>query len=154
DRDWTAPAPIIHVGPLPNDDRFYVAQVELAGDVPASLVALASSTAPKEDADVTRFREEFRRFVRPTSHGLTSQDVLGALREALRRIKAGQERKGLAPTGTTFGALDYRALAAAFGADGVEARTVDECRAAFRDAARSTRVTLVAAHVDPAGYRL
>ena len=218
DRDWTAPAPIIHVGPLPNDDRFYVAQVELAGDVPASLVALASSTAPKEDADVRRFREEFRRFVRPTSDGLTSQDVLGALREALPRdalvscdvgynksvaiqcwpafsprtffvsnglssmgyglpaaiglkladpdravacivgdggfamslaftvvvladealqqIKAGQERKGFVPTGTTFGSLDYRALAAAFGADGVEARTVDECRAAFRDATR------------------
>jgi len=74
--------------------------------------------------------------------------------EALQQIKAGQERKGFVPTGTTFGSLDYRALAAAFGADGVEARTVDECRAAFRDATRSTRVTLVAAHVDPAGYRL
>ena len=74
--------------------------------------------------------------------------------EALQQIKAGQERKGFPVTGTTFGALDYRALATAFGADGVEARTLDECRAAFRDAARSTRVTLIAAHVDPAGYRL
>jgi len=74
--------------------------------------------------------------------------------EALQQIKAGQERRGFPVTGTTFGALDYRALATAFGADGVEARTLDECRTAFRDAARSTRVTLVAAHVDPAGYRL
>jgi thiamine pyrophosphate-dependent acetolactate synthase large subunit-like protein len=74
--------------------------------------------------------------------------------EALQQIKAGQERKGFAVTGTTFGALDYRALATAFAADGVEARTLDECRAAFRDASRSTRVTLVAAHVDAAGYRL
>jgi acetolactate synthase-1/2/3 large subunit len=247
DRDWTAPAPLIHVGPLPNDDRFYPAQVELAGDVAASLAALASSAAPKDGADVARFRDEFRRFVRPTRDGLTAQDVLAALRdalprdalvscdvgynksvaiqcwsayaprtffvsnglssmgyglpaaiglklahpdravacilgdggfamslaeletaarlglaftvvvladEALQQIKSAQERKGFVPTGTTFGALDYRALAAAFGADGVEARTVDECRAAFRDATRSTRVTLVGAHVDPAGYRL
>jgi len=74
--------------------------------------------------------------------------------EALQQIKAGQERKGVPFTGTTFGALDYRALATAFGADGLEVRTVEECRAAFKDAARSDRVTLVAAHVDPAGYRL
>ena len=74
--------------------------------------------------------------------------------EALQQIKAGQERKGFPVTGTTFGALDYVALATAFGADGVEARTLDECGAAFRDAARSKRVTLIAAHVDPAGYRL
>jgi acetolactate synthase-1/2/3 large subunit len=74
--------------------------------------------------------------------------------EALQQIKAGQERKGFAVTGTTFGALDYRALATAFGADGVEVRTLDECRAAFRDASGATRVTVVAAHVDAAGYRL
>jgi acetolactate synthase-1/2/3 large subunit len=196
---------------------------------------------------VARFREEFRRFVRPQRSGLTSQGVLEALRaalpedalvscdvgfnksvsiqcwpayaprtffvsnglssmgyglpaaiglklahperavacvlgdggfamsvaeletaarlglaftvvvladEALQQIKAGQERKGFPVTGTTFGALDYVALATAFGADGVEARTLDECGAAFRDAARSKRVTLIAAHVDPAGYRL
>ena len=246
DRDWTVKAAVIHIGPLPNDG-YYPAAVELVGDVPGVLAALAPSAAPKDATDATRFRDEFRTFVRPKRPGLTSQDVLGALRavlpedallscdvgfnksvsiqcwpayaprtffvsnglssmgyglpaaiglklahperavacvlgdggfamsvaeletaarlglaitvvvladEALQQIKAGQERKGFAVTGTTFGALDYRALATAFGADGVEARTIDECRTAFRDASRSTRVTLVAAHVDPAGYRL
>ena len=247
DRDWTFTPPVIHVGPLPNDDRYYPAAVELVGDLPGALDALASSAAPKGATDAKRFRDEFRSFVRPKRSGLTSQEVLAALREslpedalvscdvgynksvaiqcwpafgprtffvsnglssmgyglpaaiglklarpdravacilgdggfamsvaeletaarlglaftvvvladeALQQIKAGQERKGFAITGTTFGALDYRALATAFGADGVEVRTVDECRAAFRDAARSPRVTLVAAHVDPASYRL
>jgi acetolactate synthase-1/2/3 large subunit len=74
--------------------------------------------------------------------------------QALQQIKAAQERKGFPVSGTTFGALDYRSLAQGFGADGVEVRTVEECRAAFRDAARASRVTLVAAHVDPASYRL
>jgi acetolactate synthase-1/2/3 large subunit len=247
DRDWLAAAPVIHVSPLPNDDRYYRSAVELVGPVPAALDALRARATPKDTSDAARFRDEFRRFVRPSRPGLTSQDVLGALRdalpedallscdvgfnksvsiqcwpayaprtffvsnglssmgyglpaaiglklahpgravacvlgdggfamsvaeletaarlglaitvviladEALQQIKAGQERKGFAATGTTFGALDYRALATAFGADGVEVRTVDECRTAFRDAARSRRVTLIAAHVDPAGYRL
>jgi acetolactate synthase-1/2/3 large subunit len=247
DRDWTAAAPVIHLSPLPNDDRYYRSAVELVGPLPAALEALCASARPKDTADAARFRDEFRQFVRPSRSGLTSQDVLARLRdalpedallscdvgfnksvaiqcwpafaprtffvsnglssmgyglpaaiglklahperavacvlgdggfamsvaeletaarlglaltvviladEALQQIKAGQERKGFAVTGTTFGALDYRALATAFGADGVEVRTLDECRAAFRDAARATRVTLVAAHVDPAGYRL
>ena len=247
DRDWTFEAPVIHISPLPNDDRYYPAAVELVGDVSPMLRALVESPAPKDASDAKRFRDDFRSFVRPKRGGLTSQEVLGALRdalpedalvscdvgynksvaiqcwpafaprtffvsnglssmgyglpaaiglklahrdravacvvgdggfamsvaeletaarlglaitvvvladEALQQIKAGQERKGFAVTGTTFGALDYRALATAFGADGVDVHTVDECRAAFRDAARSSRVTLVAAHVDPAGYRL
>jgi len=247
DRDWTSVAPVIHLSPLPNDDGYYRSAVELVGPVPGSLDALRVSAKAKDATDVARFRDEFRRFVRPQRSRLTSQDVLGALRaalpedalvscdvgfnksvavqcwpayaprtffvsnglssmgyglpaaiglklayperavacilgdggfamsvaeletaarlglaftvvvladEALQQIKAGQERKGFPVTGTTFGALDYRALATAFGADGVEVRTLDECRAAFRDAARSTRVTLIAAHVDPAGYRL
>jgi acetolactate synthase-1/2/3 large subunit len=247
DRDWPSAAPVIHVSPVPNDDRYYQSAVEIVGSVPAALEALCASARPKDTADATRFRDEFSRFVRPSVSGLVAQAVLGALREALpedalvscdvgfnksvsvqcwpayaprtffvsnglssmgyglpaaiglklahrdravacilgdggfamsvaeletaarlglaltvvvladgalQQIKAGQERKGFAVTGTTFGALDYRALATAFGADGLEVRTLDECRAAFRDAARSTRVTLIAAHVDPAGYRL
>jgi acetolactate synthase I/II/III large subunit len=247
DRDWTPAAPVIHVSPLPNDDRHYRSTVDVVGPAVASLDALGASAEPRDTAEARRFGEEFRRFVRPSRGGLSAQDVLGALRaalpedalvacdvgfnksvsiqcwpayaprtffvsnglssmgyglpaaiglklahperavacilgdggfamsvaeletaarlglaftvvvladEALQQIKAGQERKGFPVTGTTFGALDYRALATAFGADGIEARTLDECRAAFRDAARSTRVTLIAAHVDPAGYRL
>ena len=247
DRDWASQAPVIHVSPLPNDDRYYRSAVDVVGAVGASLDALGAQAQPKDTADAARFRDEFRSFVRPARGGLTAQEVLGALRavlpedalvacdvgfnksvsiqcwpaymprtffvsnglssmgyglpaaiglklahperavacvlgdggfamsvaeletaarlglaltvviladEALQQIKAGQERKGFPVTGTTFGALDYGALATAFGAEGIEARTLDECRAAFRDAARSTRVTLVAAHVDPAGYRL
>jgi len=219
----------------------------IVGPVPATLGALCAWARPKDTVEASRFRDEFRRFVRPSRPGLTSQDVLGAMREALpedalfacdvgynksvsiqcwpayaprtffvsnglssmgyglpaaiglklahperavacvlgdggfamsvaeletaarlglaftvvvladealQQIKAAQERKGFTVTGTTFGALDYPSLATAFGADGVEVRTLDECRTAFRDAQRSTRVTLVAAHVDPASYRL
>ena len=247
DRDWTAPAPVIHVSPLPNDDRYYRSAVEIVGPVPATLDALRAPAVRKDTRDAARFRDGFRSFVRPATGGLTAQAVLGALREALpedalvscdvgfnksvsvqcwptfaprtffvsnglssmgyglpaaiglklahrdravacvlgdggfamsvaeletaarlglaltvviladgalQQIKAGQERKGFPAIGTTFGALDYRALATAFGADGVEVRTLDECRAAFRDAARAARVSLIAAHVDPAGYRL
>ena len=247
DRDWPSSAPIIHISPLPNDDRQFRSAVEIVGNVPAALEALCAGARPKDTADATRFRDEFRRFVRPSRDGLTSQQALGALREALpedalvscdvgfnksvsiqcwpayaprtffvsnglssmgyglpaaiglklaqpdravacilgdggfamsvaeletaarlglaitvviladqalQQIKGAQERKGFAVTGTTFNALDYRALATAYGADGIEVRTLDECRAAFRDVSRAKRVTLIAAHVDPAGYRL
>jgi len=73
--------------------------------------------------------------------------------DALSQIKAGQERKGYPVTGTTFGALDYRALARAFGIEGHDARTVAECREAFRRPP-GDRPLLVAAHVDPSAYRL
>src|SRR5205085_4903026 len=46
--------------------------------------------------------------------------------DALSQIKAGQERKGYAVTGTTFGALDYVAIARGFGITGYEARTIAE----------------------------
>lgn len=73
--------------------------------------------------------------------------------EALSQIRAGQERKGFAVTGTTFGALDYPSLARAFGIRGTDVRTVAECRDAFRDRPAGEPV-LVAAHIDPASYRL
>jgi acetolactate synthase-1/2/3 large subunit len=247
DRDWPSSAPVIHLSPLPNDDGYYQSAVEIVGSVPAGLEALCGLSRPKDTTEAVRFRDEFRRAVRPSPGGLTSQQVLGAMRaalpedalvscdvgfnksvsiqcwpayaprtffvsnglssmgyglpaaiglklahpdravacvlgdggfamsvaeletaarldlaltvvvladQALEQIKAAQERKAVAVTGTTFGALDYRALATAFGADGVEVRTLDECRVAFAAAARSTRVTLIAAYVDPAGYRL
>ncbi|MDE3194482.1 MAG: thiamine pyrophosphate-binding protein, partial [Chloroflexota bacterium] len=31
DRDWTAKARVVHVGPLPNDDRYYASDVEVVG---------------------------------------------------------------------------------------------------------------------------
>src|SRR5439155_1617153 len=72
--------------------------------------------------------------------------------DALSHIKAGQERKGYPVTGTTFGALDYPKLAAAFGIAGIDVTSVEECRAALRSPP-SDRPRLVAAHVDPSAYR-
>jgi len=73
--------------------------------------------------------------------------------EALSQIKAGQERKGYAVTGTTFGAIDYEKLGSAFGIDARTVSTVAECREAFRETP-GDRPTLIAARVDPAGYRV
>src|SRR5207253_2963301 len=60
DRDWTAPAPVIHVSPLPNEDRHYAAAIELVGPVAAALEALAAPARPLDAADAARFRDEFR----------------------------------------------------------------------------------------------
>ncbi len=251
DRDWTAPAPIIHIGPLPNDDLYYHAQAELVGPVAlgvdALLEAAGAPAPPRPLDDVARFRREFREFVAPTRDGMTAQAVLAQLRdalpedaivtcdvgfnkavtgqcwpayrpktffmsnglssmgyglpaalglqlvnpdrrvacvigdggfsmllgevetavrrslpvlivvladEALSQIKVGQERKGLPATGTTFGALDYVALARAFGASGREVASPAECAEAFAWAATTGKPTIVAAHVDPKGYVL
>ncbi|MEX2047531.1 MAG: thiamine pyrophosphate-dependent enzyme, partial [Chloroflexota bacterium] len=73
--------------------------------------------------------------------------------DALSQIKAGQERRGYPVTGTTFGGLDYVALAKGFGIEGHEVRTVAECREILR--ARPSEVpTLIAAHVEPSAYQL
>ncbi len=72
---------------------------------------------------------------------------------ALSQIKIGQERRGYPPTATTFGRIDYVALAKAFGARAVEVRTRDECRKAFSDLPDQMPV-IVAAYIDPSAYRL
>ena len=74
--------------------------------------------------------------------------------DALSQIKAGQERKGYPVTGTTFGALDYVALARGFGATGYEARTLAECRDAFAAARDASTPVVIAAHVDPSAYQI
>jgi len=73
--------------------------------------------------------------------------------DALSQIKAAQERKGYPVTGTTFGGLDYVALAKGFGIRGREVRTVAECREALRDRPTDAPV-LIAADVDPSAYQL
>ena len=250
DRDWRAAADVIHIGPQPNDDRYYDSAAEIIGPVPEAIDVLrsvAGTPAPKRAAEEVRaFRESFRAFVTPKRDRLTSQEVLAELRavmpedayvtcdvgfnkavtgqclpmyqpktffmsnglssmgyglaaamglklmerdrevacvlgdggfamvmaeletavreklgitvivladDALSQIRAAQERKGYAVTGTTFGALDYVSLAKGFGIIGRDVQTVAECRGALR--ARPSDVpTLVAAHVDPSAYRL
>jgi acetolactate synthase I/II/III large subunit len=73
--------------------------------------------------------------------------------DALSQIKDGQERKGYPVTGTTFGKLDYVALAKGFGITGHDVRTVPECRDALR-ARAANKPNLIAAHVDPSAYQL
>lgn len=252
DRDWAARSDIIHIGPMPNDDRYYESAAELVGPVQESIAALRSLAgapgpgATRSGDDVRSFREAFRAFVTPTRDRLTSQQVLAELRaalpedaivtcdvgynkavtgqclpmyqpktffmsnglssmgyglaaalglkllyrdrqvacvlgdggfamvmaeletavrerlgvtvvvladDALSQIKAGQERKGYPVTGTTFGKLDYVALAKGFGLTGHEVRTVAECRLALR-AGSSDTPNLIAAHVDPSAYQL
>jgi acetolactate synthase-1/2/3 large subunit len=69
--------------------------------------------------------------------------------EALTQIKQLQERKGMPPTGTTFGSIDYVALARAFGADGAEIHRLDECRDVFRWALERRGPSVIAAYIDP-----
>jgi len=250
DRDWTAAAKVIHIGPLANHDRYYYSAADLVGPVREGIDVLrsvAGTPAPKRSPEEVRaFRESFRAFVTPKRDRLTAQQVLMELRaalpedalvtcdvgynkavtgqclpmfqpktffmsnglssmgyglaaalglkllyrdrevacvvgdggfamvmaeletavreklgvtvvvladDALSQIKANQERKGYPVTGTTFGGLDYMALAQGFGITGREVRTVAECRDALRT--RSTdRPTLIAARVDPSAYDL
>jgi len=250
DRDWTATAKVIHIGALPNDDRYYDSAAELVGPVREGIDVLrsvAGTSAPKRSPEEVRaFRESFRAFVTPRRDRLTAQQVLAELRaalpedalvtcdvgynkavtgqcmpmyqprtffmsnglssmgyglaaalglkllyrgrevacvlgdggfamvmaeletavreklgvtvvvladDALSQIKANQERKGYPVTGTTFGGLDYVALANGFGIKGRDVRTVAECQKALR--ARSLdSPRLIAAHIDPSAYQL
>jgi len=251
DRDWTAKAKAIHIGPLPNDDLYYRAEVELVGQVSLGIHALRTAAAPaspKHQIDgLASARRSFLTFVHPETTGLAAQTVLRELRavlpedalvscdvgqnksvagqcwpvyqpktffvsnglssmgygfaaamglqllnpehrvacilgdggfamylgeletavrrelpiivvvladQALTQIKLGQERKGLGSTGTTFGAIDYVALARAFGAEGAEIRRPEECRDVFRWALERRAPTIIAAYIDPDCYNL
>jgi len=87
DRDWTAPSEIIHIGPLPNDDRYYDATIEIVGPVNEAIDALRSVCGTGEakwDRDeLARWRSDFRAYVTPKREGLTAQQVLAELRAAL-----------------------------------------------------------------------
>ncbi len=87
DRDWTASAKVIHIGPLPNDDRYYRATVEVVGPVHEAIDAIRSLSGPGATkwapTGVKKLRDEFRAFVSPRRPRLTSQQVLAALRVAL-----------------------------------------------------------------------
>jgi len=250
DRDWTAKAAVVHVGPLPNDDRYYGSEVEVVGRVDDALERLLLAAAPEPKLtleDLRAFRDAFTARARPERAQLTAQQVLAALREelpedalvtcdvgynkavavqcwpayqprtfflsnglssmgyglpaamglklahrdravacvigdgglgmvmaeletaarlelgvlvlvladeALSQIKSGQERRGYPVTGTTFGSIDYIALAGSFGIDGREVTTLDELREAISGATALRRPRLVAAHVDPSAYQV
>src|SRR5437868_1205643 len=86
DRDWTAKARIVHIGVVPNDDRYYGSEVEIVGPIDVALTNLlaAATPAPKVASDDVRaFRDAFSGRVRPDLGRLTAQDVLAELRAAL-----------------------------------------------------------------------
>jgi len=86
DRDWAARARIVHIGVVPNDDRYYGSEVEVVGPIDDALERLNafSDSKPKLAADEIRaFRDVFAARVRPSSAQLTSQQVLAELRGAL-----------------------------------------------------------------------
>lgn len=249
DRDWTARARIVHIGVVPNDDRYYGSEVEMVAPIDTALERLCNSveSVPKLALDEVRaFRDVFTARLHPKSAGLTPQQVLAEMRavlpedglvtcdvgynkavttqcwpsyrprtfflsnglssmgyglpaalalklatperqvacvlgdggfamsmaeletgvrlglgvlvvvlvdDALSQIRAGQERKGYPVTGTTFGAVDYAQLGAAFGMAARNVTTLEELREALRD--RPTdRPLLVAARIDPSAYRI
>ena len=87
DRDWTAGAKIVHIGPVSNDDRYYDSAAEVIGRVRDGIDALrsfAGTPAARRSADDVRaFRESFRAFVAPSRDALTAQQVLAELRATL-----------------------------------------------------------------------
>ena len=86
DRDWTARARIVHIGVVPNDDRYYGSEVEVVGPLDIALADLlaAATPEPKLDLDDVRaFRDAFVARVRPDIEPFVAQDVLAELRAAL-----------------------------------------------------------------------
>src|SRR5205814_5554097 len=84
DRDWTARARIVDIGVVPNDDRYYGSEVEVVGPIDAALEQLSRDPQPRLTPDEIRaFRDAFAARLRPSSAGLTPQQVLSEMRAAL-----------------------------------------------------------------------
>jgi acetolactate synthase-1/2/3 large subunit len=86
DREWTARARIVHVGVVPNDDRYYGSEVEIVGPIDVALERLCAAADPQPKLagdEVRAFRDAFTTRVRPSSTLLTPQQVLAELRAAV-----------------------------------------------------------------------
>jgi acetolactate synthase-1/2/3 large subunit len=84
DRDWTARAGVLHIGVVPNDERYYGSDVELVGPIDTALERLSPDPKPKFSPDEVRaFRDAFAARVRPNPARLTPQQVLSELRAVL-----------------------------------------------------------------------
>jgi acetolactate synthase-1/2/3 large subunit len=79
--------------------------------------------------------------------------VLVFVDEALSRIRVAQEQRRYAPLGVALSALDLPKIADGLGALGTCVEDEDGLRSALRDAAATTRPAIVAARVNPHGYR-
>jgi acetolactate synthase-1/2/3 large subunit len=86
DRDWSAKARVVHIGVVPNDDRYYGSEVEIVGRIDVALERLCAATdgAPRvARVEIDAFRDTFASRIRGSVKGLTAQDVLRELRAAL-----------------------------------------------------------------------
>ncbi len=84
DRDWTARARIVHIGVVPNDDRYYGSEVEVVGPIDTALERLTPDSTRKLAPDEIRaFRDAFAARLRPSSARFMPQQVLAELRAAL-----------------------------------------------------------------------
>ena len=86
DRDWTARARIVHIGVVPNDDRYYASEVEVVGPIDVALDRLCATADPHPKLgpdEIRTFHNAFAARVRPSSAGLSAQQVLAELRTAL-----------------------------------------------------------------------
>src|SRR5205823_2107208 len=136
DRDWTARARIVDIGVVPNDDRYYGSEVEVVGPIDAALEQLSRDPQPRLTPDEVRaFRDGFAMSMAELETGVRlglGVMVVVLVDDALSQIRAGQERKSYPVVGTTFGAIDYTMLGAAFGIQAKVVATAAECRDAFR----------------------
>lgn len=87
DKPWRLEAPIVHIDGLPNDDRYYDAEVELVGPIPPFIEALAESAMRSawSEREFAAHHERLTSFVRPESARLQAWHVVDAVRRGLPR---------------------------------------------------------------------
>ncbi len=87
DKPWDLEAPVVHIDGLPNEDRYYDAEVELVGPIPRLLEALAESATRSawSESELAAHRERLASFVRPESARLQAWQVVDAVRRGLPR---------------------------------------------------------------------
>jgi acetolactate synthase-1/2/3 large subunit len=82
-RRWKQRAPVIHIDPLPNTDEVYISDLDLVGDVSATLEAIADRApgVPQwKEREVADVRREYLRRTVQVGQGLTPSQVVFAAR--------------------------------------------------------------------------
>ncbi|HEX5466126.1 MAG TPA: thiamine pyrophosphate-binding protein [Candidatus Limnocylindrales bacterium] len=87
DKPWRLQAPVIRVDEIPDPDGYVPVEVDLAGDVPATLQVLAQSSHPSgwPSDSTTSLRARLRALLRPDGDRLHPTDVVDTVRAALPR---------------------------------------------------------------------
>ncbi len=87
-KPWNYSAHIIHVDTVPNVDQLYPAEVEIVGNIGASLDRLASSVEKRSAwsaEELTNHRRRLRAALRPTCEGLAPHTVMEVVRSVYPR---------------------------------------------------------------------